>query len=203
MSDPILRGKVGHEHSRPANVELTIDPFDHMSVTVQHDERLPVKQVTLLEAAFCRMPQNEMPEFQRLRILPGSAGGRQRTVMRYEQGQFVGGSERILKSEGVWDEVVKNRKVNSPTADFLVSQLTESKLDAAIVYAANCNFVGDAAEIIRIEHELATAVQPFAVSKSCKYPQMIQRLFIAITTTESQKKFEALKFEWRVDAQEN
>ena len=60
-----------------------------------------------------------------------------------------------------------------------------------------------AGEIVPIKHALATAVQPFAVSKTCKYPQLIGRLLDAITTLESRQKFESLKFEWRADSPKN
>ena len=61
MSNPILPGKVRHDHSRAADMELTVDPFDSVSITIHHDEHVLIQQIALPEATFCKMPQNEMP----------------------------------------------------------------------------------------------------------------------------------------------
>ncbi len=84
MSNPILPGKVRHDHSHAADAELTIDPFNSMSVAVHHDEHLLVKQVPPPKATLCKVPQNEMPQFERRRIMLGSAIAGKSTVMRHE-----------------------------------------------------------------------------------------------------------------------
>ena len=108
-------------------------------------------------------------------------------------------TERLLKDEGVYDQVIKNSTthVTGPTADYLVAQLTESgALDVAFVYEANCNFIGDKATIIAIENPIALAVQPIAVSKTTLYPQLMARLVRAITNEQSKQRFEQAKFKW-------
>lgn len=109
-------------------------------------------------------------------------------------------SKRLLQGAAVYDDVVRNRRATTPTADLLVTQLTNSdKLDAAIVYRANCTNIGDKAEIIEIDHPSAIAVQPFAVHANSLYPQLTTRLLGAISSATSQQRFEAAGFEWLLD----
>ena len=85
----------------------------------------------------------------------------------------------------------------------LVTQFIESdKLDAVIVYRANCNFIGDKAEIISIEHPRAKARQPFAIYQNAAYPQLTARLRDAIASTKSKSRFEAKGFRWNLKAKQ-
>jgi molybdate transport system substrate-binding protein len=109
-------------------------------------------------------------------------------------------TKRLLEEAGLYQRVVENRRVSSPTADFLVTQLlAHDELDAVIVYAANCANVGDEAEVVRVDHPLAHAVQPFAIHRNDKYPQLTARLLDALTSAASRARFEAVGFRWRVD----
>jgi molybdenum ABC transporter molybdate-binding protein len=109
-------------------------------------------------------------------------------------------SKRLLQGADVYDDVIRNRRATTPTADLLVTQLTNSdKLDAAIVYRANCTSIGDKAEIIKIDHASAIAVQPFAVHADSPYPQLTTRLLDAISSATSQQRFEGVGFEWVLD----
>ncbi len=108
----------------------------------------------------------------------------------------------LLKERGIYDGVVKNRKASSPTAHFLVMQLVESdKLDAAIVYRANCYHILEQqqADIVPIDHERANAIQPFAIHRQAKYPQLTQRLQDALITAKSRERFQKLGFRWQLD----
>ena len=105
---------------------------------------------------------------------------------------------RLLQEAGVYDAVLKNRRATTPTADLLVTQLTTvDKLDVAIVYRANCNFIGDRGEIVSIDHPAAHATQPLAIHRKTKYPRMTERLMMAIGSAGSRKRFEATGFTWR------
>lgn len=107
-------------------------------------------------------------------------------------------TEKLFREAGVHDEIIKNRRATTPTADLLVTQLTTvDKLDAVIVYRANCQFVGDKATIVEIDHPAAHAVQPFAIYQQTKYPQLTQRLLEAIGTTASRARFEQSGFSWQ------
>ena len=109
-------------------------------------------------------------------------------------------TRRLLSGAGVYDEVLKNR-LTTPRADLLVAQMLESdKLDAVVVYRANCAFVGDRAEIVLIDHPAAIAVQPFAIHRKTQYPQLTARLLDAISTAESRERFEQAGFEWLADS---
>ena len=59
--------------------------------------------------------------------------------------------------------------------------------------------VRDETELIRIDHPAAHAVQPFAVHKENKYPQLTQRLLDAIRSRSSQRRFESVGFKWVAD----
>ncbi len=105
---------------------------------------------------------------------------------------------QLLREAGVYDAVLTNRRATTPTADLLVMQLTTvDKLDAVIVYRANCNFIGDRGEIVSINHPAAHATQPLAIHRKTKYPQMTERLMMAIGSARSRKRFEATGFTWR------
>ena len=106
-------------------------------------------------------------------------------------------SRRLLEEVGVYEAVLANRRATTPTADLLVTQLVAGEpLDAVVVYEANCTNIGDAAEIVRIDHPLATAVQPFTIGRQSKYPQLAGRLLEALTAADSQQRFEAVGFRW-------
>jgi len=110
-------------------------------------------------------------------------------------------TKRLLESEGIYAEALKNRSVTTPTADTLVIQLTQSEpLDVVIVYEANCNYIGDQGEIVRIKHPQALAVQPFAILKQTKYPQLTARLLEAISSSKSRQRFEQTGFQWQMEA---
>ncbi len=106
-------------------------------------------------------------------------------------------TKKLLQSEGVYAAVAANTKATAPTADLLVAQLVESgSLHAAVVYEANCHHVKDRAQVIAIDHPDAIAVQPIAVGKGTKYPQLMGRLIEAITAAQSKQRFETVGFKW-------
>jgi len=106
-------------------------------------------------------------------------------------------TQRLLTEMNLADAVNANLKVTSGTADFLVAQLLAGdQLDAVVVYRANCTHVGDQAELIDIDHELATAIQPIAASRSTKYPRLVSRLVDQIHSPDSRAKFETRGFRW-------
>ncbi len=98
---------------------------------------------------------------------------------------------RMLRDAGLYDAVSRNVVVTTPTADFLVSQLTVGKLDAAIVYEANTMFVGDRADVIYLDMPRAEATQTFASARETRYPMLIGRLHEALRSAESASRFRA------------
>ena len=111
----------------------------------------------------------------------------------------------LLKQFNLYDAVRKNVDVDTPTADLLVNQMiggVAAKLDAAVVYRVNCSQVKDKLDVITIDKGKPIAVQPIAVSRSSKYRYLTSRLVEAITTAESRRRFEAVDFRWRADAEQ-
>jgi len=107
-------------------------------------------------------------------------------------------TEKLFRKAGVYDEIVKNRRATTPTADLLVTQMTTvDKLDAVVVYRANCQYVGDKAVIVEIDHPAAHAIQPFAIYQRTKYSQLTQRLLEAMGTSGSRQRFERSGFTWQ------
>lgn len=104
---------------------------------------------------------------------------------------------RLLRQHGLYDTVMSNVVVQTPTADLLVNQIRTGSLDAVVVYEANT--VGSAGQIGAepIELEGAKAVQPIAVARSTRHPQLMGRLLGALRSVESETRFTTQGFRWR------
>ena len=105
-------------------------------------------------------------------------------------------TRRMLQSEGVYDDIMKNVRVETPTADLLVNQLLVGPLDAVIVYEANCANVLDELELIRLNSSSAKAIQPIAVGRRSDHKHLVSRLLKAIQSPQSQTTFESIGFRW-------
>ena len=105
-------------------------------------------------------------------------------------------TRRMLQSEGVYDDIMKNVRVETPTADLLVNQLLVGPLDAVIVYEANCANVLDELELIRLNLSSAKAIQPIAVGRRSDHKHLASRLLKAIQSPQSQTTFESIGFRW-------
>ena len=105
-------------------------------------------------------------------------------------------TRRMLQSEGVYDDIMKNVRVETPTADLLVNQLLVGPLDAVIVYEANCANVLDELELIRLNSSSAKAIQPIAVGRRSDHKHLASRLLKAIQSPQSQTTFESIGFRW-------
>ncbi|HIO50029.1 TPA: molybdate ABC transporter substrate-binding protein [Candidatus Poribacteria bacterium] len=105
-------------------------------------------------------------------------------------------TRKMLQSEGVYDNIMKNVRVETPTADLLVNQLLVGPLDAVIVYEANCANVLDDLELIRLNLSSAKAVQPIAIGRKSDHKYLISRLLEAIKSPQSKTTFESIGFRW-------
>ncbi|MEN7547779.1 molybdate ABC transporter substrate-binding protein [Rapidithrix thailandica] len=103
---------------------------------------------------------------------------------------------RMLEGMGLLEGVMKNVKVQTPTADLLVNQLKTGALGAAIVYEANTSQVKDQLTVIPLSNEGALAVQNFGISTNSKHKYLTQRLFQTITSQTSKANFENNGFGW-------
>jgi molybdenum ABC transporter molybdate-binding protein len=109
-------------------------------------------------------------------------------------------TQRTLVEGGVKDEVMSNVTVQTPTGDMLVNQLKAGSLDAAVAYISNAAGSADVLDAIRIQGlQCSIAVQPLAVSKTTKYPQMMERLAERLKSADSRSQFLSFGFSWKGD----
>jgi ABC-type molybdate transport system substrate-binding protein len=128
-----------------------------------------------------------------------TAGGLKLGIANHEQSALGALTKRLLQEMGIWEDVLKNVRSQTPTADLLVNQIRTGSLDAVIVYEANTGNVRDDLEILQIDHPMAQAVQPFAVGKEGSHKHLTERLLAAIISEDSKGKFEATGFNWRFE----
>ncbi|MCW5555303.1 MAG: extracellular solute-binding protein [Verrucomicrobiae bacterium] len=107
---------------------------------------------------------------------------------------------RLLRQHGLYEGLMANVVVQTPTADLLVNQLRAGGLDAVIVYEANTVAAGDHLAVQPIELPGATAIQPVAIHQQTVYPRLMQRLIAALSSAQSQSRFTATGFRWRKEA---
>ena len=106
-------------------------------------------------------------------------------------------SWKMFRESGI-EELMKQNNVNtSATAHELITQLmARDKLDAVLVYQANCLQLQDEYDQISIDNKLATAVQNIGISKDSKYPLLMSRLIDEIKSARSHARFESSGFKW-------
>lgn len=117
-------------------------------------------------------------------------------LAHYEQSALGALTQRLLVKAGLANEVNKNVRVQTPTADLLVNQMRAGSLDAAVVYTANTSQVRDYIDLIPIDHPAANAIQPYAVSRESKQPYLMNRLLDRLRESKSQDQFQKVGFEW-------
>ena len=107
-------------------------------------------------------------------------------------------SWKILAAKGLKEAVRDNAIVTTPTAHELVTQMvSHPKLDAVLVYVANCREAKETCELIPIDHPLARATQNIGMAGKTPYPALTERLINALHTTEkSKKRFLSNGFQW-------
>ena len=106
---------------------------------------------------------------------------------------------RLFDETGIKSQIESNQNVivTTPTAHELILQMEgHTKLDAALVYEANCQNLTDRFELIDIDQATAKAVQNVAVGRETKYPLLTERLLSAILSEESRSRFVDQGFTW-------
>ncbi len=106
-------------------------------------------------------------------------------------------TQTTLVEAKVKDPIMKNVKVQLPTGDMLVNELRVKALDAVIAYVSNATGFGNELEAIAVDIPCAVAVQPVAVGRHSKYPQLAGRLLAALRSQASREHFEANGFRWQ------
>ena len=110
-------------------------------------------------------------------------------------------SWKLFALMGLEEAVRDNVIVTTTTAHELVLQMTSHpKLDAALVYAANCHFAKETCDLISIGHPLAKATQNIGASLRTPYPRLTERLMNALHSTKKSKaRFLEHGFQWVSD----
>jgi len=106
-------------------------------------------------------------------------------------------TQKALEQGRVKAEVMNNVKVQSPAGDMLVNQMLTGSLDAVVAYISNMTGNEDELEAVPIDVPCALAVQPVALGRESKYPQLTRRLLAALRSASSKERFEANGFHWR------
>lgn len=103
--------------------------------------------------------------------------------------------ETFIQS-GVYKEVAKNIVVRSPTGDLLINQLRAKALDVVIAYRSNALPFDDIEFTPVTGIPCASPLQPVAVGKETRFPQLTRRLIQALQSAESRQRFESTGFGW-------
>ncbi len=109
-------------------------------------------------------------------------------------------TQKALEQGRVKAEVMENVKVQSPAGDMLVNQMLTGSLDAVVAYISNMTGHEDELEAVPIDVPCALAVQPVAVGRESKYPELTRRLLAALRSASSRERFEANGFHWKAPA---
>lgn len=128
---------------------------------------------------------------------PGLALG----VANEQQSALGSLTARLLRSQGLFEKVMANVKVQFPTADLLVNQIRTGSLDAVVVYAANVSQVRELLDMIELSEPEALAIQPYAIGRNSDHAQLMDRLLTTLRSTESRRRFEEMGFRWRGPAE--
>lgn len=104
---------------------------------------------------------------------------------------------RLLRNQRLFDPVMDNVVVQTPTADLLVNQLRSGALDAVIVYEANTIAAADKIAVVKIDLPGAIATQPIAIRRGTEFPRLMERLIDSLRTDESKDRFTSNGFRWR------
>jgi len=107
-------------------------------------------------------------------------------------------SWKMFTETGLKQAVQGNAAVTTPTAHELVTQMTSHpKLDAVLVYVANCRYAKESCELIPINHPLAQTTQNIGASAKTPYPLLTERLINTLHASEkSKKRFQNNGFNW-------
>lgn len=102
----------------------------------------------------------------------------------------------LLRQNHLFDGIMSNVVVQTPTADLLVHQLRLGGLDAVIVYLVNTIAASNAIHVVPIDLPGAVAVQPLAIGRQTDFPHLLERLAHTLRAAESQERFRNNGFRW-------
>lgn len=129
--------------------------------------------------------------------------GLQIGICNHKQSALGSLTKRLLESKEIWDEVYKNVRSQTPTADLLVNQIRTGSLDAVIVYEANISQVKDKLDMVKLNDPQAMALQNYGISKNSDHQYLMKRLLNTLTNTSSKKNYLDLGFSWEFNDLKN
>lgn len=106
---------------------------------------------------------------------------------------------RLLKEQELWEPLLPNVAVQTPTADLLVNQLRTGALDAALVYEVNTRLAAEAVETHPLDLPGSVAIQPYAVGRNSDQQHLMKRLLETLRSQHSRDRFETSGFRWLSD----
>lgn len=118
-----------------------------------------------------------------------------RVVVGHPTHCTLGGlTERLLKVEGVYDEVMKNVIEMQPSSGFMVPPVVSGAADASLAYYPDTLAEQDKVDTIDLNTKYAKAVQPFGIATTSKHRHLMRRLYDFIS--KHREDYEKLGFEW-------
>ena len=103
-------------------------------------------------------------------------------------------------SPSFYEKLSKHASVSVDVGPTLVSQLLAGGLDAAIVYRSNIMADKKAMSelmVVEIDKSVSNSVatQPWAISRTTRFPNLMNRMFLWIQRDQIRKKFEESGFQ--------
>jgi len=106
-------------------------------------------------------------------------------------------TRQVLQAEGVYEEVMNNVVMQTPTSAMLVPTVTTGSVNAALAYATDTKAEADKVDTISIPSPAAKAIQPFAIARSSQHKELGRRLYQAVAS--ARERFESAGFHFRLD----
>ena len=127
--------------------------------------------------------------------------GLQLGVCNHDQSALGALTKKLLESKNLWEDIEKNIRSQTPTADLLVNQIRTGSLDAVIVYEANIATLKDKLNVVRLKDKEAKALQNFGISVQADQQYLLKRLFNALTDETSKSQYVKNGFQWEFNQQ--
>lgn len=118
-----------------------------------------------------------------------------RVVVSHPTHSTLGGlTERLLKVEGVYDEVMKNVIEQQPSSGYMVPPVVSGAADASLAYYPDTLAERNKIDTVELETAFAKAVQPFGIATTSKHRHLMRRFYEFIS--QRKDEYEALGFDW-------
>ncbi len=109
----------------------------------------------------------------------------------------IGGlTERLLKAEGLYDEIMPNVVEQQPSSGMMVPPVVSGAADASLAYYTDTLPEKARLHVVGLDNDFARAVQPFGIASTSNHKHLMLRLYRAIG--RSREIYEALGFGWEL-----